>query len=330
MKREDTKDVLVYIEVADGSPVKASLESLTPARSIADARGEGVVAVVLGSGREAAANEVAMAGADRVIYVDSSELQDFNLDAYADVLGQIVEAEKPAVVLIGGTTDGKDLAPMLAARFQSASASDVIAVTAEGKDVTYTMTEYSGTVLSDVKIDAAPEIATIRSGAFKKLDEPAQGKVVSGSYAVSDGAVRAKVIDTVQEITESVNLEDAEVIVSGGRGLGSKEGFALVEELAGVLGGEVGATRPAIEDGWIAKNHQVGQSGKCVAPKLYIAAGVSGATQHLSGITGADYIVAINRDEDAPIFSVSNVGIIGDALKVLPLMIEEVKKIKES
>ena len=134
MKREDTKDVLVYIEVADGSPVKASLESLTPARSIADARGEGVVAVVLGSGREAAANEVAMAGADRVIYVDSSELQDFNLDAYADVLGQIVEAEKPAVVLIGGTTDGKDLAPMLAARFQSASASDVIAVTAEGAD----------------------------------------------------------------------------------------------------------------------------------------------------------------------------------------------------
>ena len=192
MKREDTKDVLVYIEVADGSPVKASLESLTPARSIADARGEGVVAVVLGSGREAAANEVAMAGADRVIYVDSSELQDFNLDAYADVLGQIVEAEKPAVVLIGGTTDGKDLAPMLAARFQSASASDVIAVAAEGKDVTYTMTEYSGTVLSDVKIDAAPEIATIRSGAFKKLDEPAQGKVVSGSYAVSNGAVRAK------------------------------------------------------------------------------------------------------------------------------------------
>ena len=193
------------------------------------------------------------------------------------------------------------------------------------------MSEYSGAINAEVAIkDAATQVATIRSGAFSKLEDPAKGTVAASDVKVADGAVKAKVLDTVTEITESVNLEDAEVIVAGGRGMGTKEDFALVEELAKVLGGEVGASRPAIEDGWVAKNHQVGQSGKIVAPKLYIAAGISGATQHISGITGSDYIVAINKDEDAPIFSVADVGIVGDAKKVLPIMIEEMKKIKES
>ncbi len=172
-----------------------------------------------------------------------------------------------------------------------------------------------------------PHVATIRSGSFaKELDESRTGEVISES--IEGLNARTKIVESVKEIAESVNLEEAEIIVSGGRGMGSKENFALVEELAEVLGGVVGATRPAIEDGWVSRAHQVGQSGKIVAPKLYIACGISGATQHVSGMIGSGYIVAVNKDEDASIFDVADVGIVGDVNKVLPVMIEEMKKRK--
>ena len=328
-KDETSKNVVVYVETADGAPVKAGLEALTPARRVAEAYGGKVIAAVLGKNISEAASLVAAAGADRVITVDSDELADFNLYAYSDILRQIIEKEKPSAVLIGGTGDGKDIAPKLAAAFDSAAAADVADIKVDKGEIIFVTTEYSGAIYSDLSIEEArPQIAAIRSGAFKKPENATAGIVEAADLKVGEGVVRAKVTDTVKEITESVNLEDAEIIVSGGRGMGSKENFELVEQLAKVLGGEVGATRPAIEDGWISKNHQVGQSGKIVAPKLYIAAGISGATQHLSGITGSDYIVAINRDEDAPIFSVANVGIVGDAAKILPIMIEEIKKVK--
>lgn len=175
-----------------------------------------------------------------------------------------------------------------------------------------------------------PQIAVLRSGAFKKAEDPVQGTITERNIPVSDEKIHLDIKDVVKEIAETVNLEDAEVIVSGGRGMGSKENFSMVKELADLLGGVVGATRPAIEDGWISRVHQVGQSGKIVAPKLYIACGISGATQHVSGIMNSDYIVAINKDEDAPIFEVANVGIVGNVVNVLPIMIEEIKKRKEA
>ena len=187
---------------------------------------------------------------------------------------------------------------------------------------------YNGNVLNDMKMgENLPHIATVRSGSFaKNLDESRSGEVADEDVTAED--VRTKVVETVKEIAESVNLEEAQVIVSGGRGMGSKDNFALVEQLAEVLGGVVGATRPAIEEGWVSRAHQVGQSGKIVAPKLYIACGISGATQHVSGMIGSGYIVAINKDEDASIFDVADVGIVGDVTKVLPVMIEEMKKRK--
>ena len=184
--------------------------------------------------------------------------------------------------------------------------------------------------MEDVKIKTTPQIATLRSGAFQKVEDPTEGEVVAKEVKVADDAIKAKITESVKEIAETINLEEAEVIVSGGRGMGSKENFALVDDLAKLLGGVVGATRPAIEDGWVSKIHQVGQSGKIVAPKLYIACGISGATQHVSGIMNSGYIVAINKDEDAPIFDVANVGIVGDVMKGLPVMIEEIKKIKDA
>ena len=216
------------------------------------------------------------------------------------------------------------------AKCNTGCASDVLDIKAEDGEVIYTCPLYGGTVLEDVKIKTTPQIATLRSGAFQKVEDPTEGEVVAKEVKVADDVIKAKITESVKEIAETINLEEAEVIVSGGRGMGSKENFALVDDLAKLLGGVVGATRPAIEDGWVSKIHQVGQSGKIVAPKLYIACGISGATQHVSGIMNSGYIVAINKDEDAPIFDVANVGIVGDVMKVLPVMIEEIKKIKDA
>ena len=173
-------------------------------------------------------------------------------------------------------------------------------------------------------------MATVRGGAFKKAEasEKEIEIICEDEIAAKADDLKTKITDVVKEISESVNLEDAEVIVAGGRGMGSEENFALVKELADLLGGVVGATRAPIESGWISRAHQIGQSGKIVAPKLYIACGISGATQHVTGMVGSDYIVAINKDEDAPIFDVANVGIVGNVLQVIPEMIAEIKKMR--
>ena len=319
----ECKNIMVYVETAEGNPVKVGLEMLSPAKKLADK----VTAVVIGGGVADAAKEVAKAGADQVICVDSEDYKEFNLDAYAQVLVELVKEENPEAVFVGGTQDGKDIAPVVAAKCNTGCASDVLDIKAEDGEVIYTCPLYGGTVLEDVKIKTTPQIATLRSGAFQKVEDPTEGEVVAKEVKVADDVIKAKITESVKEIAETINLEEAEVIVSGGRGMGSKENFALVDDLAKLLGGVVGATRPAIEDGWVSKIHQVGQF---VAPKLYIACGISGATQHVSGIMNSGYIVAINKDEDAPIFDVANVGIVGDVMKVLPVMIEEIKKIKDA
>ena len=246
------------------NPVKVGLEMLSPAKKLADK----VTAVVIGGGVADAAKEVAKAGADQVICVDSEDYKEFNLDAYAQVLVELVKEENPEAVFVGGTQDGKDIAPVVAAKCNTGCASDVLDIKAEDGEVIYTCPLYGGTVLEDVKIKTTPQIATLRSGAFQKVEDPTEGEVVAKEVKVADDVIKAKVTESVKEIAEMINLEEAEVIVSGGRGMGSKENFALVDDLAKLLGGVVGATRPAIEDGWVSKIHQVGQSGKIVAPKI--------------------------------------------------------------
>ena len=185
---------------------------------------------------------------------------------------------------------------------------------------------YGGTVLERMTVSGPIQFATVRSGSFAK-PEAAEGSVEEKDAPVAADALKAKVIDAAKEIAEAVDLEGAEVIVTGGRGMGNAENIKLVEELASLLGGVVGASRPAIEEGWASRAHQVGQSGKIVAPKLYIACGVSGAMQHVSGIMGSKYIVAINKDSEAPIFDVADYGIVGDLFTVIPIMIEQIKKL---
>lgn len=316
------KNVMVYVETAEGKPVNAGLEMLTAAKSVA----EKVTAVVIGAA-DAAATAIAY-GADDAITV---EADGFNAEAHAAIVVELVKKYAPEMVFVGATPVGKDLGARVAAKLKAGCVTDVIGIKeADGKFV-FTAPLYGGTIYSDVTVDGDVVVAIIRGGVFKKAEEPdmaKQGTITAETVEIAD--LRAKIVNSVQEISESVNLEEAEIIVAGGRGVGSAENYELVKELASLLGGVVGATRPVIEEGWVSRAHQVGQSGKIVAPKLYIACGISGATQHVSGIMNSGYIVAINKDEDAPIFDVANVGIVGDVMKVLPVMIEEIKKIKDA
>ena len=320
MKYTDGKNIMVYAQSADGAPVGAALETVSKAAELAKANGEEVIAVVFG--KDTDTKTVITAGASKVLVAGEEGLQ---AEEKAQILVKLAEKYQPKAVYMAGTPEGKMIAPAVSAVFESGCVTDVTGITADG---VYTSLSYNGNVLNDMKMgENLPHVATVRSGSFaKKLDESRTGEVIAED--ASADTVRTKVVETVKEIAETVNLEEAQIIVSGGRGMGSKENFALVEELAEVMGGVVGATRPAIEEGWVSRAHQVGQSGKIVAPKLYIACGISGATQHVSGMIGSGYIVAVNKDEDAPIFDVADVGIVGGAMDVLDIMIEEFKKNK--
>ena len=215
----ECKNIMVYVETAEGNPVKVGLEMLSPAKKLADK----VTAVVIGGGVADAAKEVAKAGADQVICVDSEDYKEFNLDAYAQVLVELVKEENPEAVFVGGTQDGKDIAPVVAAKCNTGCASDVLDIKAEDGEVIYTCPLYGGTVLEDVKIKTTPQIATLRSGAFQKVEDPTEGEVVAKEVKVADDVIKAKITESVKEIAETINLEEAEVIVSGGRGMGSKD-----------------------------------------------------------------------------------------------------------
>jgi electron transfer flavoprotein alpha subunit len=307
---------LLFIETDGEKALGGSLELISAAKAL------GAEGTALVAGNRTAADTVADFGIP-VIFIDT----DTDCDTLTEVLSETVKEENPDIVLLANTTLAKDIAPRIAGRMDSGCVSDVTGIDKTDGKVIYTRPAYGGTILEHIEVEGAAVI-TVRNGSFSKPEAASNAGVTEKDINIPTDAVKAKIIDTVKEISESVNLEEAEVIVSGGRGMANAENFKLVEELARVLGGVVGATRPAIESGWISRAHQVGQSGKIVAPKLYIACGISGATQHTSGMTGSNYIVAINKDEDAPIFEIANVGIVGNVNEVLPAMIEEMKKVK--
>ena len=308
---------LLFIET-DGEKVLGGSLELISAVKVLDAEGTALVV-----GNRVAADTVAALGVP-VIFADNAT----DCDTLTEVLSETVKEENPDIVLLANTALAKDIAPRVAGRMSLGCVSDVTGMSTTDGKVIYTRPAYGGTVLEHIEVEGTA-VVTVRNGSFSKPETSATAAVTEKKVEVSASAIKAKIIDVVKEIGESVNLEEAQVIVAGGRGMGSAEGFKLVEELASVLGGVVGATRPAIEDGWISRAHQVGQSGKIVAPKLYIACGISGATQHTSGMTGSNYVIAINKDEDAPIFEIANVGIVGNVAEILPVMIEEMKKLKE-
>ena len=287
---------LLFIETKEGSPIGASRELF----SAAEALGAEAVGVCV-------ENNSGLLDEDVVTETITKKAGECGAD----------------VVLLAATTLGKLTAPRIAARLGGGSVNDALVIKAEDGAVIVTRPVFGGTAQENVKIVASPAVISIRGGSYPAPEEIPEVEKLEGT-----ADVRTKILEKIEEGGEDVNIEDASVVVSGGRGMGTEEDFQLCAQLADALGGVVGATRPVIESGWISRTHQVGQSGKIVTPDLYIAAGISGATQHLSGMTGSKYIIAINKDEDAPIFSVADIGIVGDAKAILPLMIEEVKKRK--
>lgn len=331
MENPDCKNLLVFVEIVKEKPVNVGLEMLTLAHMIAKDKGEKVIAVLIGKTIKEAAKQSIIYGADESIMVDGLDYESYESDKYTYIMEILSKKHQPFLILIGATQFGKDLAGRLAARLSTGCITDAIDAQIKDSRIHWTRPVYSGTLLSkNVMEGVVPQIVTVRAGALKKMEPDTLKEIVvrSESITVPNEVVKTKVVDTVKEITESVNLEEAEVIIAGGRGMGSAENFAKLKELADLLGGVIGATRAAMEAGWVSRAHQVGQSGKIVAPKLYIGFGISGAAQHISGITESDFIVAVNKDEDAPIFDVANIGIVGNAMEALEVMIGEIKKIK--
>ena len=325
-----TKDLWVLIETnEDGTAKNVGIEMLTPGKELAGKQGGSLVAVVIGSGADAAVKAASEYGADKVIVVDGPEYKDFTVDAFAKALTALAEKYGPATILVGATPDGRELAPVVACRLKTGLASDCTALgLCDDGSIEWTRPAYGGSILEVLSIpEKRPQIGSVRPGAFKK-GEPGEAKaeIISESVSAADD-IRTQVLDVIKEMGgENVDLEGADIIVSGGRGVGGPEGFEPIRELAEVLGATVGASRAAVDAGWISHAHQVGQTGKIVAPKLYIACGISGAIQHLAGMTSSDVVIAINKDPDAPIFDVADYGIVGNLFEVLPVLTEEIKK----
>lgn len=325
MSIEKQKNIMIYMEIISGAPINSSLEAITQARYIANSTNDKIIVTLVGENLEEFAKTAINYGADEVICIEDKKIEN---EAIAKKLFKIKEEYKPRIIFLAATQNGKDIGALLASYSKIPALTDVVEVNLiENKEV-FTLPMYSGNILKQVSVsNGNTAIVILRSGTCKKEKlETKDGNIQIKTF--EDIVLKAKIIETVKEISENVNLEEAEVIVSGGRGMGTKENFELVKKLAETLGGVVGATRPVTEENWVPKSHQIGQSGKIVAPKLYIACGVSGATQHISGALGSEYIVAINKDEDASIFEVADLGIVGNAMDILPLFIEEVKKIK--
>ena len=326
------KNIWTYVEVFDGKAKNVGLEIIGPAKKMAEATGDKVVAVLIGADLDSAIKAASSFGADQIITVSGGDYASYTAEAYTYALEQLVEKYKPAAFLFGATSNGRELAPRLAARLKTGVAADCTGLDIIEGVVQWTRPVYSGRMLSVLACEEArPQIGTVRPGIFKRGEPDASlaAEVISEDFALPADTVRTTLVEKINEAAEgAVKLEDAEVIVSGGRGLGKPENFALVKDLADLLGGVVGASRAAVDAGWIPHVHQVGQTGKTVGPKLYIACGISGAIQHLAGMSGSDVIIAINRDPDAPIFEIADYGIVGDIKEVLPAFTAAVKKIK--
>ena len=329
-----TKDLWVFVETnEDGSAKNVGLELLTPGRDLADKQGGKLVAVVIGNQVDAAVQAAGEHGADQVIVVEGPEYAHYSTDAYAHALCTLVEEYGPTSMLIGATNNGRDLGPRVSCRLKTGLTADCtgLDIDEESGNVAWTRPAFGGNLMATILCpDHRPQIGTVRPGVFKKSEAGAnKAEVIRADIHMDPKDIRTQVLELIQEMGDAnVDLEGAEIIVSGGRGVGGPEGFAPVQALAEVLGATVGASRAAVDSGWISHAHQVGQTGKTVAPKLYIACGISGAIQHLAGMSGSDCIVAINKDPDAPIFDVADYGVVGNLFEVLPVLTEEIKKLR--
>jgi len=323
--------ILVFIEHRDGVANKASLEGITAAQSLGSQLQQQVTAVVLGSDVNDLAQQIAAYDIQKVVHAKNAKLADYTPDGYADAMERVVRQLDPALVLMTHTYLVRDFAPKLAARFKKSLISDCIRANVDGGKVGFTRRIFLGKLDADVSSDGeAPVFATFQSGAFR-ADQAAKGSGAPvEAMDVEVGEVRMVPEAPFQEVKQAVDLTKTDVIVAVGRGIKSKDNLVLAEKLAEALGGDLAASRPICDAEWLPIDRQIGSSGQTVAPKLYIALGISGAIQHLVGMKNSGTIVAINKDPEAPIFDIADYGIVGDLFEAVPVLTEEIKKIKGS
>jgi electron transfer flavoprotein alpha subunit len=325
------KGVLVHCEVAEGKLTSMATELLGGGRKLADDLGEPLSAVLVGSGVAGLAQEAIAFGADKVYVVEDPLLKDYQTDPYIMVMDKITKEAMPQVIMLGQTSIGRDLAPRLA--FHLSTTANLgcleLAIDPETKRLLQTKPVYGGNALAVFISETDPQIATVRAKAMSPLepDTSRKGEVVTVDAGLAPSLIRTTVLEKVPEEVAGIKLEDAEVVVAGGRGIGGAEGFQQLEDLAKLLKGAVGATRPPCDNGWVPTGQQVGLTGKIVTPDLYIAVAVSGASQHMSGCSGSKSIIAINKDEEANIFREARYGVVGDWKKILPAFTEKLKEL---
>lgn len=319
--------ILVFVEQREGTLRKASLEALATAAKLAGEKSLPVAAALLGQGVQGLAAGLGEWGAQKVLVVDQPELARYTAEAYAAVLAHLCQDLQPDAVFLPATSLGRDLSGRLAARLRVGCLPDVTALRWEQDTLVATRPVYSGKALATVDGGRSrPVVVSLRPNVFPADKHPVAAEVVSVSPLPL--SVRSTVKEVVAAQTGELDVAEADIIVSGGRGLRGPENFALIRELASALGAAVGASRAAVDAGWIDHAHQVGQTGKVVSPTLYIACGISGAIQHLAGMSSSKVIVAINKDPEAPIFKVADYGIVGDLFQVIPALTEEIKKLR--
>ena len=326
----DNSDILVVVETSDGHPIDLVFEMLSLARRLAHGLDGAVVAVALGSGLDGVGEALVARGADRVLIADDAAFADYQADAWLPDLVEIVAKAAPAAVLVGHTVPGADLAPRLAFRLDTAVATGCEAVEIADGRLHMTRVCFGGNAREVVSFTTIPAVATIRAKTQEALEpDPGRtGRVECLASVLDTGSVRTRIAGRERASADGVRLENANVVIAGGRGVGGPEGFEGLDELARLLGGAVGASRVACDLGWCPPSWQIGLTGRTVAPELYLAVGISGAGQHMAGCGAAKAIVSINSDPDATIFRSSRFGVVGDCSEVVPALVEEIRKLK--
>lgn len=332
MRNEAYKGVFVFMEQVDGAIAGVGYELLGKAVELAGTLDTDVVAVLLGYQMDGLDTKLGRYGADRVIVVDDPALAVYMTEPYVKALTAVVYAYKPEILLYGATAIGRDLAPRVSARVHTGLTADCtgLDIQEDTGDLMMTRPAFGGNIMATILCpEHRPQMATVRPGVMKRI-EPVEGSecsVEEFSLAENLSASRnVEILEIVRKVSERMDIMDANVLVSGGRGMGCPDNFAMLEELAEALGGTISASRAAVDAGWQPKDRQVGQTGKTVRPNLYIACGISGAIQHLAGMEESDIIIAINKDETAPIFEVADYGVVGDVSKIVPLLAEMVRQ----
>lgn len=345
MNLEEYKGVFVYAQQVDNEISSIALELLGKANELAKDLNTDVTAVLIGSGVAGLVDTLAEYGADKVIVVDDPELKDYRTEPYTHALASVINEYKPDIMLVGATAIGRDLGPRVSARVKTGLTADCTVLeignfpinAVPGKEdqqkhnqLLMTRPAFGGNTIATIACpDNRPQMATVRPGVMQKIDPIAGAKaeVIEYNPGFTPDNKYVEILDVVKELSDTVDIMDAKILVSGGRGVGSAENFKLLQDLADVIGGTVSCSRAVVDNGWLPKELQVGQTGKTVRPNVYFAIGISGAIQHTAGMEESDIIIAINKDDSAPIFDVADYGIVGDLNKIVPKLTEELKKV---